>query len=349
MAFSNLYNLTKVKAANIDDYWYKSATMEETEGISRCTSCREGYTFVVTGKQNMANIPCSSADGPSIDAMGRDPNLKADDCRASDPLLTLSTGVCVRAFNDKGRNAIKALRKEVKRAYASSFVGEPDVASGHTDEGSGEAYPDAVVSLDRLETLWVASSYLLICCFMISVATCSLCLYSVRSSFYVQRFFSQKVFKTADDASAVDWLKLFSIVLLSTWILLDQSITIQNGSTRRQFEGPDGVEDGRRSLYCNKEDFKNTLQAEEGDFFLSQSTNLMVQGDRQPTWKLNYAFFRSNTMLFTCDEAFDFMKDNSGELTESRTFWSVIGDWKRLLTYFSLALSLSRSLGFFSF
>ena len=111
-------------------------------------------------RRSIEKMPCKSADGPTWAARSKDPNLGADECKTTDPLLTLSTGVCVRAFNKKGRRAIQELRKEAKRAYASSFAEAPDVAAGHTDESRTDDdanptqmdfYPDAIVSLERLE------------------------------------------------------------------------------------------------------------------------------------------------------------------------------------------------------
>ncbi|GMH84859.1 hypothetical protein TL16_g10049 [Triparma laevis f. inornata] len=318
LAFSNLYNLTDVKLENADEYWFKSGSLEETEGISRCTSCPDGFTFVVTGKQSIEKMPCKSADGPTWAARSKDSNLGADECKTTDPLLTLSTGVCVRAFNKKGRRAIQELRKEAKRAYASSFAEAPDVAAGHTDESRTDDdanptqmdfYPDAIVSLERLETLWVASAYLLICCYILCIATMCLCLYSVRSSFYVQKFFSNKTFKTAEDASAVDWLKLTSIVLFATFVIINGAISIRKGSSNAQFSEIEG----KTNIWCMRNDFVNTLNAKTGMDFLTSGAYLRTSdydtqkssgdyGASDQVWALNHDFFYSNTMFFMCED-----------------------------------------------
>ena len=183
------------------------------EGIHNCISCPAGFSLVVLGKTNMAFPHCDGVE---------DGNCKVGD------LFHLNFGACVRTFNEVGDRAVEELRRDVKKWYADMYGGA-DINVGHTEEDRAdftvvdleeEEEEEEVgdykvkVSLERLETLWVATVRLLFVCQMINCSIVFLCGYALRNLLGWSRVYSGKTFKTASDALNFDHLRLFSALLM---------------------------------------------------------------------------------------------------------------------------------------
>ena len=186
-------------------------------------------------------------------------------CKVGD-LFHLNFGVCVRTFNEAGDRAVEELRRDVKKWYADMYGGA-DINVGHTEEDRAdftvvdleeEEEEEEVgeykvkVSLERLETLWVATVGLLLVCQMINCSIVFLCGYALRNLLGWSRVYSGKTFKTASDALNFDHLRLFSALLMVVAATFQFAVPF-DGNT----EASTGL--GSKSIYLDKGAFINHM------------------------------------------------------------------------------------------
>ncbi|GMI22615.1 hypothetical protein TeGR_g13788 [Tetraparma gracilis] len=99
LAFGSVYDVEALAEVHGDKAHHKHRSLF-VEGISHCSSCREGFELVPLQKVNLLNPEC----------------VGAKECKA-DPHLQQATGVCVRSFNAVGDAAIEDLKSEVLLAF----------------------------------------------------------------------------------------------------------------------------------------------------------------------------------------------------------------------------------------
>ncbi|GMH55256.1 hypothetical protein TrRE_jg1930, partial [Triparma retinervis] len=252
LSFANIYNETKLRKENggkkVRGTEYLSPYVS---GIHSCTSCPPGFSLVVLGKVNMLEPRC---DG-----------VEEGNCRVGG-LYHLNVGVCVRTFGEEGERAVEELRGDVRRWYAEKYGGA-DINVGHTERDRGDMGEEleeeeeggaggeegeegqgsevgankVKVSLERLETLWVATVGLLLLCQIVNVSILFLCGYSLRNILGWSRVYSGKTFKTASDAVGFDLLRLAAAALIAVAYTLEFGVPLDGTTEASTGEGVSNI------------------------------------------------------------------------------------------------------------